>query len=66
MSTLTVDKKIEKSMLEQLAERVQDLFLKVQSARSMDRPRASVLYGEACLAYRAHKIFVIEQDALLK
>lgn len=65
MKTNTPAKKMEKSMLEKLADRVQELYLKAQTALPVDRAKANALYQQAYLAHRAHKIFVIEQDALL-
>jgi hypothetical protein len=64
MRTDTPAKKAENSMLEKLADRVQELYLKAQEALPVDRARINALYREAYLAHRAYKIFVIEQDAL--
>jgi hypothetical protein len=65
MKANTPAKKMEKSMLEKLADRVQELCLKAQAALPADRAKINALYREAYLAHRAHKIFVMEQDALL-
>lgn len=65
MKTDTTAKKTAMSMLEKLAERVQELYLKAQAALPVDRAEIHVLYRKAYLAHRAHQIFVIEQDALL-
>ncbi len=54
-----------RSLLVRLAERVQDLFLETQSARPSERGKLYLLYQEAYLAHRLHKVFLSEQEDLL-
>jgi hypothetical protein len=65
MKTGATIKKVEKNLLQKPAERVQDLYLKAQTASPVDRVKINALYREAYLAHRAHKLFVLEQDGLL-
>jgi hypothetical protein len=65
MNTRTIVRKAEKSLLEKLADRVQELHLKAQASLPIDRTKVYAAYREAFLAHRAHKIFIVEQDARL-
>lgn len=57
--------KTERSLLEKLADQVQELYLRAQGALPADQAKLNALYREAFQAHRAHKIFMAEQDALL-
>lgn len=65
MKTNALDKKTEKSLLERLAERVQELYVAAQKTAPLDRGGIYALYRKAYLNYREHKTLAVEQDARL-
>ena len=58
--------KIEKGLLERLADRVQELYLAAQTAPQADRSRINALYREAYLTHRKQKALINEQNLLLR
>lgn len=65
MKTNNLARRTEKSMLERLADRVQELHLEAQKVSPLNRREIYALYRQAYLDYREHKLLAVEQDALL-